>query len=604
MLIRNFIIDRKAQRHIFLLIFIPITISFFYKDWFIGDVTASWLDQWCNTGFFLHYADPTYLGCSFYKISRLSWIVPGFLAYKIFSPLIAALILHIGSIVLTGIFLYLTIATITSKSVAFLMAAFWDVYLPIQGSGGWDYQNLPSGVFYSMTLFFLTRAAFSLKPSLNIFISGACFAATLSSVIQFVNMFPILILWYSFLSQRKQTWKENLIFFTYFSVGGILLTLSLCFINLLVGRQFLFFKPIIDLVIHMVKDPSMQKSWWQPWSSGWLTHAIGTYLLFPAVVFLACLVYITYEFSRMRKGLTFGDIMVLQFFASSLLWGIWQSIGQTALQPSYFAYPLSIPMMMGLAGLVLKKGPKEEILEGRKMHFFYKELMIAFIFVSMLLILKMNVFQGINSEITTVLHLYLWPIVMVLAGLLLARYLTPRYLLPFMVSASMIGYLIIQGSLFLHGEEFGSDVNINGCNQSELFLKQIEMDHFLSKFSSEELTGILWDPKAVITSKNLPQNCSFSLTNYSSGLVEITGHWFSFAPWDKGFLDNSDPQKIPDKYYLSKKNQTVGVISTDPSYTSKVITHFHAVGRSKMNVVEHLIFITSYYPIYFDVITD
>ena len=42
------------------------------------------------------------------------------------------------------------------------------------------------------------------------------------------------------------------------------------------------------------------------------------------------------------------------------------------------------------------------------MYDFYKELMIAFIFLSTLLILKMNIFQGINPEIATVLHLNSW----------------------------------------------------------------------------------------------------------------------------------------------------------------------------------------------------
>lgn len=593
-----------SRRHIFLLTIAPVMVSIFFRDFFIGDVTRGWLDEWCNTGFFLHYADPTYSGCSYYKISRLSWIIPGFLIFKVFSPVPATLILHIGSIVLTGIFLYLMIAMITEKHISFWVALFSEFYAPLQGMGGWDYQNLPSGIFYSMTLLFLTKAAYSSSKIRNLFISGCCFFATLFSVIQFVNMLPIIVLYYVFLSKENISLRKYLSYFSFFLIGGISLTLALCFINFFIGRQFLFFMPMLDLVIRMVHDSSTQKYWWQPLTSGWVSQAVGSYLLLPTGTFLACLVYVIREFSRMRKKVVLSDIMVMQFFLSFLLWVAWQSVGQTALQPAYFSYPLYIPMMIALAGLLIGKDFNDNSLEKRNMYGFYKDIAVVIAFLGVLLMWKVKIFQVFNSKIATVINLHPWAVLILLTSTLLLlrlRYLT--YVLPLVFSFFMVGYLIIQDSKF-NQDSFGGDFSITECHRSELFDAQVEMGDSLSKFSTEALIGVLWDPKVVMTSKNLSQSCSFNLSNYLVGFVELAGHWFSFAPWDKHFLDNSNPQKIPDMYYLSQANQTVGVIAPNPLYAAKVLARFHEVGRIKMHVAEHLVFITSYGPIYFDVITD
>src|SRR5690348_4785506 len=89
-----------------------------------------------------------HFGAGYYKAARLTWIIPGFLAYHVFQPILANYLLHMGCLILSVLFFYLTVAKLFGRTVAFPIAACLAVYIPFHGSGGWDYQNAASGAFY------------------------------------------------------------------------------------------------------------------------------------------------------------------------------------------------------------------------------------------------------------------------------------------------------------------------------------------------------------------------------------------------------------------------------------------------------------------------
>src|SRR5580704_9248226 len=74
-----------------LLASIPIAMSIVNSDWLYTSI--GFLDPWVNVGYFLHYSDPEF-GAGYYKAARLSWIIPGFIAYHVFQPVVANYVLH------------------------------------------------------------------------------------------------------------------------------------------------------------------------------------------------------------------------------------------------------------------------------------------------------------------------------------------------------------------------------------------------------------------------------------------------------------------------------------------------------------------------------
>src|SRR5687767_15892511 len=61
---------------------------------------SGWLDSYMYLGYFWHYADHLWLfdDNSNYKISRLPWLLPGFAAHSLLSPVAAARVLDRKSV--------------------------------------------------------------------------------------------------------------------------------------------------------------------------------------------------------------------------------------------------------------------------------------------------------------------------------------------------------------------------------------------------------------------------------------------------------------------------------------------------------------------------
>lgn len=346
--------ELRKPLHIAVLFLIPLTMAAVQSDWLYTPI--GYLDPWYNVGFFLHYGDAAFR-TAHYKIGRLSWLLPGWVLYHVFRPVVANFVLHVGSLLLATVFVYLTLARLIARDLAFLAAVFLTIYFPFHASGGWDYQNAGVGAFYALTLYFLTSAAQSAVPRRGLFLTGMAYAATFHASILFLNMLPVLAAHYLLVRRNAHhPIARGLLRGAGWIVAGFAaLTLVLGAINWSVGRQFLFFQPIVEIVFHYVKDPSHQKSWWLAWSTGWvLRREFANHLAVPfATLVLGSWVLVR----RLQRGWRDGadpvpPFLVTQFIFLAGLWIVWQSLGQTALQPEYFAYPLIIPCILALAGLM------------------------------------------------------------------------------------------------------------------------------------------------------------------------------------------------------------------------------------------------------------
>jgi len=349
------------------LVFIPIVIGLIHDDWLYS--TIGFMDPWYNVGYFLHYFDPAVLN-GYYKEERLSWLLPGYFLYGSIGPLAANFVLHVGSLILSTTFLYLTLARLTSRWAALIAAALLCAYYPFHGSGGWDYQSVGAGVYYAITLYLLTRAAQSIKPSPWLIGAGVAFACAVCAVLPLVNMIPVLAAHYLVITQRRRTWTEALRAVGWGSIGFVGISLVFSIAAKAAGRNPIFFQDIVGIAFKFASNPENQVRWWLPWSSLWFLDSVhAAYFIGITAIAIGSSIWLVAtllmlrrpEHAINRREAAIPIMLVGQYVFLFLLWVLWQTQGQTALQPDYFAHPLIVPAFLALGVLLGNVGRREAV---------------------------------------------------------------------------------------------------------------------------------------------------------------------------------------------------------------------------------------------------
>jgi hypothetical protein len=347
------IVLSHSGRTCLLLAAIPLTMAIINSTWLFTGISS--LDPWVNVGSFLHYSDPSW-GKGYYKFARLTWIIPGFIAYHIFQPIVANCLLHLSYLILAIIYFYLTLARLFNQSIAFVTAACFGVFVHLhQPVSGFDYQNTAAGTYYLISFYLLTSAVLLKNSRTHLIAAGVAYGATLHATIGFVNMAPILVCHYVVLYRQcyYQTPAKCVVFatFLWFLIGGAALTVLLGLVNLAVGRDFLFFRQLFEIVISYVQNSQGQAQWWIPLSTGWVGDInYMRYLGFGLVILVGCIVQSVGAIFRSRPNPIAVSLQV-QYIYAAVLWIVWQMLGQTALAPEYFAYPLYPVMFLALAAI-------------------------------------------------------------------------------------------------------------------------------------------------------------------------------------------------------------------------------------------------------------
>lgn len=338
-----------------LLFIVPLLIAAVNSSWLY--TAAGYLDPWYNVGHFLHYVDGVFWP-GHYKESRLSWIAPGYAAYRLFGPVAGNFILHFGALFITGAFVFLTLARIVSREAALLAAGLLLAYYPLHQQP--DYQTIASAAYYAVTVYCLLRAAQAAEPRPFLTAAGFAFGASFHANILVVNMAPVLAALYLIPRFYLRGWRVLLPAAGWTLLGFLAVTLLLCAIAWAAGRPVLFFWPIVEIVFRYTADPNTMAAWWLSWSSLWflkpenLSYSIVTFL-----VFVGSLLWLGHELIAGRREDYADDEekrrlriwLAGQFVYLVLVWCAFQSIGHVALQPGYFPYPLFVPCFMALAVL-------------------------------------------------------------------------------------------------------------------------------------------------------------------------------------------------------------------------------------------------------------
>ncbi|MBV8827839.1 MAG: hypothetical protein JO108_01275 [Acidobacteriaceae bacterium] len=316
--------------------------SWIYPRWYD-------IDEWVYVGYGYRYLNPTFYSEN-YKISRLPWVLTEALIRGTFPPPTASWILSFGVLALGNVALYFALRLTFGRASALITSIFIAGFTFMYANGGADYHNTLAGAFYCFSTFLCAlyaRRQFDLRhPTLL----GAVVALTIHTNIVFINLVPLLLAQY-WLCYRIYHGKHPplLTFVLAALVGALGITIFLGLINLSVGRQFFFFLQQFKIVRYFLADSARQQIWWYSWSSHWyLDHAyMGVFL---AGVLLSCA---TLALTPSRRSLpsqyTCARLFSVAYLCAVLIWIFWQSIGQTAFEPLYFAFPLGFPLAGTLA---------------------------------------------------------------------------------------------------------------------------------------------------------------------------------------------------------------------------------------------------------------
>jgi len=296
------------------------------------------IDSWIYFGYFVNLTGLLRTFRSGYFAGRLSWILPGFLAYRSFPPLAATYILHVAFCWIAMVSLYLILKHTVGRRAAWLAALLMGCYCYFLWAIGWDYVDGAAATYTLLTLCALTYAAKAEHPRRWQFISGAALAVAIYCHFFLISFVPLFALYYHF--ARREYWKDiPASRVRPFAHGFIALTLFYAVINLVLKAPPLFFiLPSLSAGGKLVAKGNL----WMNWSLVWLRNA--GWLLFPAVTLLGALLFVNLRGWRPSKPGGFRLLWQAFFVLSALIMLLWQISGQPVLQLVYYT-SLLIPAM-------------------------------------------------------------------------------------------------------------------------------------------------------------------------------------------------------------------------------------------------------------------
>jgi len=339
---------------IIILLLIPAFLCLAVPDWIFAHIGG--IDSYVYLGYFRNFSHHITVFSGTYYGTRLAFIIPGYICYKIFPPLIANYILHLGFYYLALFSLYFILRIMVNRRAALLAAAFMGFYPYFLAATGWDYIDGAGIAYLLLTVLLLTLAAknsqmtqipgqkqhssaiISKKHGLLLFLVGVSFAALIYTNTFLLIMTPSLVLYY--FAIRPQSWNLLLKSVLIAGSGAMLATILFGIVNVAAGGTFLFFGVSFytagSLLIH-------SNPWLLP-GCAWLLRV--PFMIFPFFIFLTSLLFIMVSLVRVKSGLfamnsllqvARDNIFSLCHLLNFLLMLSMQLLGKSVFQLPYYA---------------------------------------------------------------------------------------------------------------------------------------------------------------------------------------------------------------------------------------------------------------------------
>lgn len=333
----------KLDKDLFVILALPLLVLTVNDEWIFN---ADFIDSWVYFGYFLNLPDHLRTFAGTYYGSRLSWILPGYLAYQLFPPLIANYVLHLGFYYLAVISLYLTLKYTLGHRSALLTAILMGYYPNFWWAVGWDYVDGAGLAYFLLTMLLLTCAVKFSWWRTALYVGGLSFAALIHSNIFWVVFFPVFGLYYLLANHKyrrnPQHWSLLI-----FALGFIGLTVLLGAINYIFTQDFLFFWPSVSFSLKSIREPNP----WKAPSYAWLRTA--TWLVFPVFTLMASLAFFLRQRILLSVSLiSFDRLFLLTYILIASILLAFELRGNPVLQHQYYASYLIPGMFLAIGSLV------------------------------------------------------------------------------------------------------------------------------------------------------------------------------------------------------------------------------------------------------------
>ena len=342
------------------LFILPIVLSLINYRWLFSELYPT--DPWFYYGYFLDLKHHLNAFSGSYYGTRLPWILPGFLAYKLFPSTIAACVLHF-SFFYAAIFSVFTILkkTICEKT-AFLTAILMGCYIDFLYTMGSNYIDGAGITYLLLTLLMLAPSVKPKKPfKLRLFVAGIFCSCFLFTQIFLAVTLPLIGIYFFFLN-RPHTIHSILKSLGYFFWGIFALTLCLCCINYLLSGEFLFFTGIsnglnaVSWTTTLGKDQNM---FFRP------LYGRENYLLIPLCIFFTSILTLILQRTARRHPKSSCLLFFQALFILNMLMFIYLQFVKHHPVLSYifyasYLYPLMFLALGGQLAIALHKTTRKQ----------------------------------------------------------------------------------------------------------------------------------------------------------------------------------------------------------------------------------------------------
>ena len=332
----------KENWEILLLFLLPVLLMLINQVWIFN--RNGLIDPWVYFGYFIRLKQYLIAFPDAYYGSRLSWILPGHLAYSFFPPLVANYVLHLGFYYLATLSFYLILKPSVGRRAAFLASASMGCYSFFLLAIGWDYVDGAGIAYFLMTVLMISWAARTQNWTTWMVLSGVFFGALIYTNFVWLALSPSLVTYYVLIHypHRRQKTK-TFINVAAFLIGILAITLLLGSVNYAVGGNFFFFMPSVNLVLSSLGKLTPLRINWHQWAPN------APWLFLPLVVLVGSTITLT--LSKFRKSFEQADAVPLQaIFVISCLSMIFLEVkGIGVLQTPFYASYIIPSMFLAIA---------------------------------------------------------------------------------------------------------------------------------------------------------------------------------------------------------------------------------------------------------------
>jgi hypothetical protein len=324
---------------------VPVLLALFAAPDFFFD-PPGWLDPFVYVGYFRHYAEHLPLFDEYYKASRLPWVLPGFVSFRLFGPVAGTYVLQLGTLSFGLACLYGALRDSLDAGAALLATALLGTCTWFHGSGGWNYHMGVTAAYFLAAVWCLNRAAAGGRAPAWYFLAGAALGLTVHTHLFMAAFGPGLVVHYV-LSCRSAWRRLSLADVPAGLAGAAAVTGALCLVNRCSGGTWLFFLPQVQYTLAL----SRSGNYMHLPPGAWLP--LASWLALPAAAVLSC----PLAWLLGRPGAGGRGLMVLSYQAQCLLAAgaccYCQFVKkQTILQPDYMAVALLGPAVLALAAFL------------------------------------------------------------------------------------------------------------------------------------------------------------------------------------------------------------------------------------------------------------